>query len=236
MVMSQNTVEIKFYKDLIHKKSALVKSSGFLKRGFQWASLLVHIPLIDLLCCQSFLIVYYAMVRFRQRGQYSRLYRLLTRCLIGKTFRKKPQEWWYLMRALVAFTQEHQHVHLTKDVGLEDSLILLGHLGPKPLQGYDVAYVFVAYSLWDFESGDISAALNLIKIAELADPTWGYPAYLHGWYSLVANMDDAVDYFSRAAQMDWSFLQKMKQDNICKEHPEILHKVRRRALVARSQS
>lgn len=234
--MSQNTVEIKFYKDLLRQKTEPLKSPRFLKRVFQWASLGVNLPLIGLLCRQSFVIVCYAMVRFRQKGQYRRLYRLLSRCLTGKSLRKKPKEWWYLMRALVAFSQEYCTFsdRTGEQNNLEESLILLGYLGPKPLKGYDVAYVYVAYSLWNFERGDIGAALSLITIAECADPTWGYPAYLHGWYSLFENTGAAVDYFSQAVQMDWSFLQKMKHDNICKEHPEILHEVRRRALVSRS--
>jgi hypothetical protein len=234
--MSQETVEIKFYKDLVHQSHEAIKSSGFLKECLQCMSLFVNIPLIGGLCCRSFLVVCYAMIRLRRTGRYNALYRLLTHCLMGKTFRKNSREWWYLMRATVAFTQERQHYYAQKELALEDSLILLGYLGPKPLQGYDVAYVFVGYSLWYFERGDIHAALDLIKTAESADPTWGYPAYLHGWYSLFDKVSDAVDYFSQAVQMDWGFLQKMKQDNICKEHPEILHEVRRRALVDRSRA
>jgi hypothetical protein len=235
MAMSKDAVEIKFYKDLVHKPPENLKLPGFLEACLAGLSLWVNVPLIGTLCRQSFFIVCTAMIRFRKMGQYSRLYHLLTQCLIGKSFRKYPKEWWYLMRAAVAFTQERQHYYLTKDLALEDSLILLGHLGPKPLKGYDAAYVFVGYSLWHFERGDIHTALNFIKIAEAADPSWGYPVYLHGWYSLFDQSADSADYFSRAVQMDWSFLHKMKQDSICKEHPEVLHEVRRRALVSRSR-
>ena len=105
-------------------------------------------------------------------------------------------------------------------------------MGPKPWKGYDVAYAFVGYSLWLFERGDIQGAINMIQIGIEADETWGYPEYLFGWYGLFTGGVDSVAHFARAVQIDWSFLQRMKQDKTCRQHPELLKEVQRRTLIS----
>ncbi len=232
LMEQRNLKNIKLYADLIHQKPHGVALAPTLKHLVAFLALWVNVPLIGALVRRSFLVVSYALQRLRSQGRHLSVYRLLTRCLVEPIFRQRPEHWWYLMRAAVAFVQEHQNDWFDQDAALEEHLILLGHVGPAPLKGYDVAYVFVGYSLWSFERGEISAALKMIQIAEEADPSWGYPAYLHGWYGLFAQNRDAVDYFVRAVQKDWTFLRKMTQDDVCKEHPELLHEVRRRTLVS----
>src|SRR5262249_52877946 len=129
--------------------------------------------------------------------------------------------------------QERQINWLIRDVVLEDNLTLLGSLGPRPFMGYDVAYAFVGFSLWAFERGDVLGAINLVKTAEQADLTWGYPEYLHGWYGLFTTGIDSVEHFSRAVQIDWSFLQRMKHDKTCLAHPDVLHEVQKRSIVSK---
>jgi hypothetical protein len=137
------------------------------------------------------------------------------------------------MRFAVAIAQERQINWVLRDVVLEDNLTLLGSLGPRPLKGYDVAYSFVGYSLWLFERGDVWGAISMVKIAEQADETWGYPEYLHGWFGLFTAGVDSVEHFARAVHIDWSFLQRMKQDKTCREHPDVLHEVQKRTLVSK---
>ncbi len=120
-----------------------------------------------------------------------------------------------------------------RDLALEDSLIMLGSTGPKPWIGYDIAYAFVGYSLWIFERGDVQGAINMIKVSIDADDTWGYPEYLLGWYGLFTNNVDSVEHFTRAVQIDWSFLQRMKHDRTCRQHPEILKEVQKKTLVSK---
>jgi hypothetical protein len=91
----------------------------------------------------------------------------------------------------------------------------------------------VGYSLWLFERGDVQGAINMIQIAVLADETWGYPEYLHGWYGLFTRGVDSVTHFTRAVQIDWSFLQRMKHDKTCRQHPEVLKEVQKRTLVSK---
>ncbi len=222
-----------YYKDLIHRTPNNVQLPAGLGSLLGFLSPFINTPLIRALLRRSFLMVCYAMVYFRNRRDFLQSYRLLTGCLLTKHLRKNPKHWWYLMRAAVALVQTRENNAFEDDLSIEDTLILLGNSGPQPLEGYDVAYVFLGYSLWFFERGEVQVALRMVKIAEQADPSWGYPTYLHGWYQLFHNEKEAIDYFVRAVQMDWSFLHKMKEDTICKEHPKVLQEVRLRTLVSR---
>lgn len=223
------------YKDLIDNRYP----PYIQLRGIQGilANLLSHainFPVIGRMLQGSFPVLCIALSRARQRGDYMGLYNLLINSLLGPYFRnKKNYRWWYLMRFGIAVAQERQINWLIRDLVLEDNLILVGSLGPKPWKGYDVAYSFVGFSLWLFERGDIHGALNMIQIAVQADATWGYPEYLHGWYGLFTTGVDSVTHFTRAVQIDWSFLQRMKQDKTCRSHPDVLREVQKRTLVVK---
>lgn len=222
------------YKDLIQNRTQYMQLPGIVGVLTEFFSYGIRIPVIGQLLQHSFTLVCCALGRLRRKRDYHGLYDLLIDCLSHNNFRQhQGHQWWYLMRFAVAIAQERQINWLVRDIVLEDNLILLGSLGPRPLKGYDVAYSFVGYSLWMFERGDILGALNLIKIAEQADETWGYPEYLHGWYGLFTQGVDSVSHFTRAVHIDWSFLQRMKQDRTCKEHPDVLHEVQKRTLVSK---
>lgn len=222
------------YKDLIHRPIKAIYTPSWLMKLVEFLSGAVHLPVIGRILSHSFTLVSSALSRMRRQRNYNELYTLLLDSLSRADFRKDPAyRWWYLMRFAIAVAQERQINWLVRDIALEDNLILLGSLGPRPLKGYDVAYSFVGFSLWLFERGDIWGAINMVKIAEQADETWGYPEYLHGWYGLFTTGVDSVEHFARAVHIDWSFLQRMKQDKTCKEHPEVLHEVQKRTLVSK---
>jgi len=224
----------KTYKDLIQNRNQYKQLAGSIGITYELLSYGIRLPVIGRLLCNSFTIVCCALSRLRRKGDYLRLYDLLIDCLIHATFRKQQgYRWWYLMRFAVAIAQERQINWMFRDVVLEDNLTLLGSLGPRPLKGYDVAYSFVGYSLWLFERGDVWGAISMVKIAEQADETWGYPEYLHGWFGLFTAGVDSVEHFARAVHIDWSFLQRMKQDKTCREHPDVLHEVQKRTLVSK---
>lgn len=221
------------YKDLIQNRfPPYVKTSGWKGAMAGILTYGLRFPLIGKLLKHSFLVVCAALGKYRKRGDYHGLYALLIETLLSNNFRKgDTYRWWYLMRFAVAVAQERQINWLIRDLILEDNLILIGSLGPKPWEGYDTAYAFVGYSLWLFERGDIQGALNMIQIASRADETWGYPEYLYGWYGLFTSGVDSVSHFTHAVHIDWSFLQRMKQDRTCQQHPEILREVQKRTVV-----
>ena len=222
------------YRDLIQKRPQFVRLPDTVESFANFLSYGIQIPLIGRLLRHFFKIVWCALNRLHRKGDYIGFYDLLVQQLMRESFRSTDAyHWWHLMRFGVAVAQERQINWLARDVVLEDNLTYLGSLGPRPLKGYDVAYAFVGYSLWAFERGDIIDAIHIIKVAEQADPTWGYPEYLHGWYGLFTTGIDSVEHFARAVQIDWSFLQRMKQDKTCRSHPELLHEVQKRTLVAK---
>ena len=222
------------YKDLVQNQKQSLPLSGMVGIVTECLSYGLKLPIIGRLLQHSFSILCAAIARLRRKNDYNALLDLLLGYLSRNSPRKDPAyHWWYLMRFLVAIAQERQMHWLIRDLRLQDNLILLGSLGSMPLKGYDVAYAFVGYSLWMFERGDVLGAINLIQIAEQADETWGYPEYLHGWYGLFTRGVDSVTHFTRAVHIDWSFLQRMKHDKICSEHPEVLHAVQKRTLVAK---
>ena len=232
--MAEENSGFRTYKDLIQNQKHPVLLSGTIVLLAEFLSYGLRIPVIGRLLQRSFTIVCSALGRLRRQGNYPALYALLLACLSKDNFKKKQNyRWWYLMRFAVAAVQERQINWRIRDIVLEDNLTLLGSLGPRPLKGYDVAYSFLGYSLWLFERSDIEGAISMIKIGELADPTWGYHEYLHGWYGLFTTGIDSVEHFARAVHIDWSFLQRMKQDKTCLAHPNVLHEVQKRTLVSR---
>lgn len=233
--MSKEHNDHRTYRDLIQNRfPPYVQQIGWTGRLAEFLSFCIHLPIIGRFVQQSFVLVCIAVNRFRRKGDYAGLYQLLINSLLGNAFRKDHiYRWWYLMRFGVAVAQERQINWLIRDLILEDNLIIIGSLGPRPWKGYDVAYSFVGFSLWLFERGDIQGAINMIQIAVQADETWGYPEYLHGWYGLFTEGVDSVDHFTRAVHIDWNFLQRMKQDKTCQRHPEILKEVQKRTLVTK---
>ncbi len=232
--MNKENNKLRTYRDLIQHRPSYLPLPGIIEVIAEYLSYGISFPVIGRILTYSFTIVCCAIGRLRKKQDYYKLYNLLLDCLSRNTFKKrKSYQWWYLMRFAVAIAQERQINWLIRDIRLEDNLILLGSLGPRPLKGYDVAYAFVGYSLWMFERGDVLGAINLIQIAEQADESWGYPEYLHGWYGLFIRGVDSITHFTRAVHIDWSFLQRMKHDKTCKEHPDVLHEVQKRTLVAK---
>lgn len=233
--MTDNKTDHRTYKDLIENRyPPYVQLAGIKGTLATLLSQAINFPIIGHWVRNSFPVLCVALSHLRQKGDYTGLYHLLINSLLGLQFRRRDTyRWWYLMRFGVAVSQERQINWLIRDLVLEDNIILIGSLGPKPWKGYDVAYSFVGYSLWLFERGDIKGALNMIQIAIQADETWGYPEYLHGWFGLFTTGVDSISHFTKAVQIDWSFLQRMKQDKTCRAHPEVLKEVQKRTLVVK---
>lgn len=225
--------EHKYYRDLVHDQIQYPKKGGIKGLGIVFLSHFIETPVLGWLLRHSFAVTCCALARFRYQGRYRRLYRLLNHSFSQTKLRRTPHYWWYLMRFAVALTQERQIHWFDRDIAVEDNLMLLGSLGPRPLKGYDVAYSFVGYALWLFERGNVASAISMVQLAEEADETWGYPEYLHGWFGLFTTGVNSVEYFAKAVQIDWSFLQKMKHDKACSEHPDMLHEVQKRIVISK---
>ena len=206
---------------------------------FRWLlarsiSFLLYFPLLGGLLRHSFSLVCFQIALLHQNGEYQRMYHLLAQILQSNAYRSAGKEnyWWFFMRLIVAFMQEQQIRQLLINPMLEEQLITLGNSGPGEKRGYNVAYSFVGYSLWLFERALVQEAIEMIKIATTADPSWGYPEYLHGWYGLFVNNVDSVSHFSNAVHIDWNFLHRIHHDRTCQQFPEIIKEVNKKVLVA----
>lgn len=134
-------------------------------------------------------------------------------------------KWWSLMRKALALTQDLKLENIAGSQPLL-RLIKMSQNAPQPWQGYDVAYSFVSLSLWAFTQGKSPTALDHVKIAIHADPSWAYPEYLLGWYGLWLEGIDPVKHFVRAIRLDWHYFQRLKQDPLCQQFPQILQAVK----------
>lgn len=193
--------------------------------------------LISFLGLKSFWIkTYYGLnmqvVLLRQHGQQIEALNLIIQGLNENQFwGNYTAKWWHLMHIAVSIAQDlslnaqHQAceplMHLLK----------LSMVGPQPWQGYHVAYSFASFSLWSFQFGKTQRAIEQVNIAIHADPSWGYPEYLLGWYGLVLEGIDPVPHFVKAIHINWSFFQRLRQDPFCQRFPDVLQAVQQQILV-----
>ena len=142
----------------------------------------------------------------------------------------KPYQWWYIARLCLSFIQDRQ---LVGDLRAGFWLSVLdGLMSDVPVPfGYDCAYVFVGLSLWHFQQSDMDKCISAIEKAVEADSSWSYAEYLLGWYGLFDKRIDPVPHFVKAVNADWDIFHRMRKDNACQQHPEVLKAVQQQLLV-----
>lgn len=171
------------------------------------------------------------LVELKAKGQQNIALSFLLEALQHRRFwRDHEAKWWLLMRKAVMLAQDLELENKAESQPLL-RLIKLSQNAPQPWQGYDVAYCFASLSLWSFVQGKSATALDQVKIARHADPSWAYPEYLFGWYGLWLEGIDPVKHFVRAIHLDWRYLQRLKQDAHCQQFPQVLHAVNQAVLV-----
>jgi hypothetical protein len=172
------------------------------------------------------------VAQLRRQGQQLEALNLLIQGLTQCHFwTNHVARWWRLMRIAVSIAQDMQFNLKEKTCEPLQKLIKLSANSPQPWQGYDVAYSFVSFSLWSFEMGKTHKAVDYVNTAIHADPSWGYPEYLLGWYGLLLEGIDPVPHFVKGIQANWSFFQRLKQDPLCQHFPEVLQAVKMQILV-----
>jgi|GEM_PF-2129222 len=170
------------------------------------------------------------LVELKAKDQHRSALQLLLEALEHRHFwRDHEAKWWSLMRKAIALSQDLQLENKAESQPLL-RLIKLSQNAPQPWQGYDVAYSFASLSLWSFIQGKSPIALEQVKSAIYADPSWAYPEYLLGWYGLWLEGIDPVKHFVRAIQLDWRYFQRLKQDPHCQQFPQILEAVKQAVL------
>jgi hypothetical protein len=141
------------------------------------------------------------------------------------------KKWWHLMRMSVEVAQELKLCASASRCEPIQRLLKLCTQGPSPWQGYDVAYSFVMFSLWSLVQGKTSKAIEYVNAAIHADPMWGYPEFLMGCYGLIFEGFDPASHFVKAIRKNWIFLQRMEQDLLCQQFPEVIQIVKQQIFV-----
>ncbi len=174
---------------------------------------------------------YGAIFACQRRDEHDKAADLAIQAL--KAYRQRPKglgglmhhhSWWQFMHYGVA-SLEH-----SGDWDKRDLVIDLATSGVEPFEGYDVAYAFLAFSRWRYETRDYDEAIEYATIAARADETWAQPDVTLGWYRLVLGGGDAMEHLSRAVRKDHRVIFRIANDPVFRRHPHIVQRLK--ALVA----
>lgn len=100
---------------------------------------------------------------------------------------------------------------------------------------YDCSYTLICLSLWLFQRGQMEWALKLAALASQADPTWGYPDYLLGWYGCFTLEFDPLPYFLEAINKDWRYAKRILNDKIIQNQTEVIKQIKHKLLISNSK-
>lgn len=109
---------------------------------------------------------------------------------------------------------------------LREKLIEFASTGMEPFGGYDVAYSFLEYSRWKYQVNNIEDAVKCAEVASKADSTWAEPDFVLGWYGLLLSTGDAEEHLSRAVEKDQRILFRIANNDVCKQYPHIIDKLK----------
>ena len=113
-----------------------------------------------------------------------------------------------------------------KNEKLREKLIEYANSGIEPFEGYDVAYSYLEFSRWKYHASSYNEAVKYAELASRADVTWAEPDFLLGWYGLVLSTGNAEEYLSRAIEKDQRVLFRIVNNDVCKQYPHIVHKLK----------
>ena len=128
--------------------------------------------------------------------------------------------WWSLMKNGVYSAEQ------SEQPSSMDKLIEIGVSGIKPLEGYDVAYSYLAFSRRMYELKNAKLAKQYALTASEADSTWAEPDYLLGWYAVVFGEGEEESHLFRALEKDSSIFFRIASDPFFKERPSLVRKLK----------
>ena len=109
---------------------------------------------------------------------------------------------------------------------LRDKLTLLANEGIKPYEGYYVAYSYLEFSRWKYYENDYENAINYATVSASSDVTWAKPEFILGWYSLILSKGNAEEHLTNAIERDQRIFFRIVNDEICKQYPHIINKLK----------
>ncbi len=128
--------------------------------------------------------------------------------------------WWQFMESGVDSAKNSDNLEL------RDKLIEYAIFGIEPFEGYYVAYSYLEFSKWKYQTQDYEKAIEYAKTASKADSTWAEPDFILGWLSLVLGDGDAETHLSNAIEKDQKNLFRVTNNDVCKQYPHIINKLK----------
>jgi hypothetical protein len=119
-----------------------------------------------------------------------------------------------------------------KNEQLRGKLINLANTGIEPFQGYDVAYSYLEFSRWKYQTGNYDEAIKYAELASQTDSTWAEPDFMLGWYGLAVSAGNAEAYLSRAIEKDHRILFRVANNDVCKQYPHLINKLKEKYLAS----
>lgn len=138
----------------------------------------------------------------------------------------KDDSWWFIMRLAVRSLQRCEKNAAEK----WKRLIQLAEDREPRLEGYDVAYSFLAFSRWKIQEKAYGDAVAFAKIASEADATWGEPDFYLGLCSFAVDAGDPIEHLGNAIKKDHRMLFRISNDKNCKRRPHIIAKLKELAV------
>ena len=128
--------------------------------------------------------------------------------------------WWQFMELGVDSAKNSNNLEL------RDKLIEYASSGIEPFEGYYVAYSYLEFSKWKYNTDDFEKAVEYAKTASKADSTWAEPDFILGWFSLALGNADAETHLSKAIEKDPRILFRIANNDLCKQYPHIISKLK----------
>src|SRR3989344_1271724 len=130
--------------------------------------------------------------------------------------------WWSFMKHGV------DSAKMIENDELREKLIEFANIGIEPFAGYDVGYSFLEFSRWKYQANHIKDAVKYAEVASKADNTWAEPDFILGWYGLLLGAGNAEEHLSRAVEKDQRILFRIANNDVCKQYPHIINKLKAR--------
>lgn len=134
--------------------------------------------------------------------------------------------WWSFMKYGV------DSAKYIKKEELRETLINLAKTGIKPFEGYTVAYSYLEFSRWRYQAEKYEEAIKYAELASQADGTWAEPDFILGWYGLLLSTGNAEKHLSRAIEKDHRILFCLANNDVCKQYPHIINKLKEKYLAS----
>ena len=138
--------------------------------------------------------------------------------------------WWSFMQYGV---DSARHI---KNEELRERLVQYANEGIEPFAGYDVAYSYLEFSRWRYGANRYDEAIKYAEVASRADETWAEPDFILGWYGLLLSMGNAEEHLSRAIEKDQRSLFRIVNNEVCKQYPHIIDKLKAKYHVPETKS